>query len=183
MSWPGPIGTVLVVKKWNDQASHDALLEVMSFLKNYYNLKVLVDPNDPSLTGRKEFSFFEKNVSPKPDLLVSLGGDGTILRAVSWLGSTPPVVAFALGSLGFLTPYSVKEYVDILTKIIKFAADSRPSADNDLLYCTLRSRLKCEVFDVRGELVADRLALNECLVARGAGTALLKWENFSFQET
>ncbi len=31
--------------------------------------------------------------------------------------------------------------------------------------------------DVRGELVADRLALNECLVARGAGTALLKWEN------
>lgn len=40
------------------------------------------------------------------DLIVTLGGDGTVLWASSLLGEVamPPVVALALGSLGFMTP-------------------------------------------------------------------------------
>jgi NAD+ kinase len=48
---------------------------------------------------------------------VTLGGDGTVLYA-SWLFQriVPPVLSFALGSLGFLTKFDYDEFQDTLTK-------------------------------------------------------------------
>ncbi|KAH7033237.1 ATP-NAD kinase [Microdochium trichocladiopsis] len=50
------------------------------------------------------------------DFVLSLGGDGTVLYA-SWLFQriVPPVLSFALGSLGFLTKFDFSDYEDILT--------------------------------------------------------------------
>ena len=50
------------------------------------------------------------------DFVVTLGGDGTVLYA-SWLFQrvVPPVLSFALGSLGFLTKFDFEEYQDTLT--------------------------------------------------------------------
>ena len=47
---------------------------------------------------------------------VQLGGDGTVLYA-SWLFQrvVPPVLSFALGSLGFLTKFDYSQYQDTLT--------------------------------------------------------------------
>ena len=47
---------------------------------------------------------------------VQLGGDGTVLYA-SWLFQkvVPPVLSFALGSLGFLTKFDFEEYQKILS--------------------------------------------------------------------
>lgn len=41
------------------------------------------------------------------DLVVTLGGDGTILHAASLfsLGAVPPVLSFSMGTLGFLLPF------------------------------------------------------------------------------
>lgn len=49
-----------------------------------------------------------------------LGGDGTVLYA-SWLFQrvVPPVLAFSLGSLGFLTKFDYDSYPDTLTKAFK----------------------------------------------------------------
>jgi len=50
------------------------------------------------------------------DLVVTLGGDGTVLYA-SWLFKiVPPVLSFALGSLGFLTKFDYEEFRETLTK-------------------------------------------------------------------
>ena len=45
------------------------------------------------------------------------GGDGTILW-VSGLydGPCPPIISFALGSLGFLTPFDFAEYKEVVAK-------------------------------------------------------------------
>ena len=45
--------------------------------------------------------------SEKIDLVVTLGGDGTILHASSLFktGEVPPVLSFSLGTLGFLLPF------------------------------------------------------------------------------
>ena len=45
------------------------------------------------------------------DVVIALGGDGTVLYA-SWLFKTivPPVLSFSLGSLGFLTKFDFGEY-------------------------------------------------------------------------
>lgn len=50
------------------------------------------------------------------DFVVTLGGDGTVLYA-SWLFQriVPPVLSFALGSLGFLTKFDFSDYQRTLT--------------------------------------------------------------------
>jgi len=51
------------------------------------------------------------------EIILALGGDGTVLYA-SWLFQriVPPVMSFALGSLGFLTKFDYEQYPRILTK-------------------------------------------------------------------
>lgn len=51
------------------------------------------------------------------DVAVCLGGDGTILW-VSGLynGPCPPIISFAMGSLGFLTPFDFEEYKEVIAK-------------------------------------------------------------------
>jgi NADH kinase len=45
--------------------------------------------------------------APPIDLVLTLGGDGTILHASSLFraGPVPPVLSFSLGTLGFLLPF------------------------------------------------------------------------------
>jgi len=51
------------------------------------------------------------------DFVITLGGDGTVLYA-SWLFQriVPPVLSFALGSLGFLTKFDFEHYQETLNK-------------------------------------------------------------------
>ncbi|MBE7180905.1 MAG: NAD(+)/NADH kinase, partial [Terriglobus roseus] len=52
----------------------------------------------------------------KFDLVLTLGGDGTVLYT-SWLFQriVPPILSFSLGSLGFLTTHQFSEFRNILT--------------------------------------------------------------------
>lgn len=51
------------------------------------------------------------------EICLALGGDGTVLYA-SWLFQriVPPVMSFALGSLGFLTKFDYEKYPETLTR-------------------------------------------------------------------
>jgi NAD kinase len=50
--------------------------------------------------------FSEMDLVPAVDLVVTVGGDGTLLFASSLFQlMCPPMMSFALGSLGFLTPF------------------------------------------------------------------------------
>ncbi|KAK5697680.1 NAD(+) kinase [Elasticomyces elasticus] len=53
------------------------------------------------------------------DLVITLGGDGTVLFT-SWLFQriVPPVLSFSLGSLGFLTNFDFEQYKHQLNKIM-----------------------------------------------------------------
>lgn len=52
-------------------------------------------------------SSFEGPNAEAIDLIVTLGGDGTILHAASLfkVGAVPPVLSFSMGTLGFLLPF------------------------------------------------------------------------------
>lgn len=52
------------------------------------------------------------------DVVIALGGDGTVLYA-SWLFQrvVPPVLSFALGSLGFLTKFDFESHKDSLDTV------------------------------------------------------------------
>ena len=53
------------------------------------------------------------------DLVVAVGGDGTLLRAASWVGERPiPVMGVNLGNLGFLAAYGASELDEALAAAV-----------------------------------------------------------------
>ncbi len=54
------------------------------------------------------------------DMCVTLGGDGCVLHLASLFERDeplPPVVSFAMGTLGFLTPFDVNSYEATLSRV------------------------------------------------------------------
>lgn len=98
----------------------------------------------------------------KFDLVLTLGGDGTVLFT-SWLFQriVPPVLSFSLGSLGFMTTFEFEKYKQHLNRVM----------GDDGMKINLRMRFTCTVwragampgemeegdqFEVLNELVIDR---------------------------
>ncbi|KAF2190109.1 ATP-NAD kinase [Zopfia rhizophila CBS 207.26] len=74
---------------------------------------------NPAFKRRLKF-WTNKLCAEKPqtfDIVLALGGDGTVLYA-SWLFQrvVPPVLAFSLGSLGFLTKFDYELYPETLSR-------------------------------------------------------------------
>jgi NAD+ kinase len=172
LSWGSAPKRVLVSKKYNDTRSRDAMSSVCQFLREQ-GAEVVIDSNDPDVPLYKDYEAVScSTVSSSVDFVVCLGGDGTVLRTIGWIGECsesgawriPPVLAFGVGSLGFLAPFAISDYKHVLMKIL--AAES-------VYPITLRTRLKCEVFgpDDSPDPIVTRRVLNECLVARGSHSA------------
>jgi NAD+ kinase len=95
------------------------------------------------------------------DLVLTLGGDGTVLFT-SWLFQriVPPVLSFSLGSLGFLTTFEFEKYKFHLNRIMGDAG----------MKVNLRMRFTCTVYrDGRGEMEEGEQfeVLNELVIDRG----------------
>ncbi|GBP28400.1 hypothetical protein EVAR_102973_1 [Eumeta japonica] len=103
------------------------------------------------------------DLTDKIDFIVCLGGDGTLLHASSlFQQSVPPVMAFHLGSLGFLTPFEFSNFQEQVMNVLEGHAA-----------LTLRSRLQCVVLRKSQDESKDKkkpttiLVLNEVVVDRG----------------
>ncbi|KAG8880230.1 NADH kinase pos5 [Tulasnella sp. 332] len=86
---------------------------------------------------------FEKNVdSTSINLVITLGGDGTILHASSLFreGPVPPVLSFSLGTLGFLLPFHIESYQKAIAHAFSGHATVLP-----------RMRLACRLLDANGD--------------------------------
>lgn len=60
----------------------------------------------------------EKNFFSDLDIIVSLGGDGTLIGVCRKVSPKTPILGINLGRLGFITPYSKNEFYDHLPDII-----------------------------------------------------------------
>jgi NAD+ kinase len=60
----------------------------------------------------------EKDFHKSPDLMISLGGDGTLIGVCRRISSHIPVLGINLGRLGFITEYNKNEYFDHLEDIL-----------------------------------------------------------------
>ena len=69
--------------------------------------------NPPKVEGKDD-------LTDKIDFIVCLGGDGTLLYASSlFQQSVPPVMAFHMGSLGFLTPFEIENFEQQVTHVLE----------------------------------------------------------------
>ena len=77
------------------------------------------------------------NSPDKFDLVLTLGGDGTVLFT-SWLFQriVPPILSFALGSLGFLTNFPFESYKTTLDRIMEGSG----------MRVNMRMRFTCTVY-------------------------------------
>ncbi|XP_076022591.1 NAD kinase isoform X2 [Genypterus blacodes] len=196
LTWNKPPKSVLVIKKVRDASLLQPFKELCIFLtevKNlivYVEMKILEDPavsDDENLGAiTKKFCTFREDlddISNRVDFIICLGGDGTLLYASSlFQESVPPVMAFHLGSLGFLTPFKFETYQSQVTQIIEGNAA-----------IVLRSRLRVRVLkeswekkdkvDEQGIILTNRevesshkavqyQVLNEVVVDRGPSSYL-----------
>ncbi|XP_041860656.1 NAD kinase isoform X1 [Melanotaenia boesemani] len=149
LTWNKPPKNVLVIKKIRDASLLQPFKALCMFLTEVKNMIVYVEKkvlDDPAISGDENFgavtmkfcTFREDldDISNRVDFIICLGGDGTLLYASSlFQESVPPVMAFHLGSLGFLTPFNFDSYQSQVTQIIEGNAA-----------IVLRSRLKVQVF-------------------------------------
>ncbi|CAH8457101.1 unnamed protein product [Schistosoma turkestanicum] len=91
--------------------------------------------SSPKINTKSSVRVFDQTVRNKIDLIVCLGGDGTLLQIGSMFqGIAPPVIAFRLGTLGFLTPFPFKMFRTQMKSVLEGSS-----------YCILRARLCCQV--------------------------------------
>uniref|UniRef100_A0A8C5BT14 NAD(+) kinase n=1 Tax=Gadus morhua TaxID=8049 RepID=A0A8C5BT14_GADMO len=148
LTWTNPPSNVLVIRKIHDESLVEPFKELCRYLVEEKQLMVYVERRvvedgtlkDDELFGSicNQLCTFREgfdDISDCIDLIICLGGDGTLLYASSlFQGSVPPVMAFHLGSLGFLTPFKFESYKTEVAKVLEGNAA-----------ITLRSRLKVKV--------------------------------------
>lgn len=144
--WRNTLQNIYIVKKpWNTKATQ-AMVELIRYLhSDYPGLNVIVSSDvaeelqATTPTEKEKFAVYTGPVSEivaKTDLIVTLGGDGTTLRAVSAFSNdyVPPVLSFAMGTLGFLLPFDFSKFKETFQSVFQ----SRSKALH-------RKRLECHV--------------------------------------
>jgi NAD+ kinase len=112
--------TLWLLRQKNDK-DEEYIVWVEETMQNnkVFDAEGIVKQNPESYKGRLKF-WTNEMCARKPhtfEIAIALGGDGTVLYA-SWLFQriVPPVMSFALGSLGFLTKFDFDKFPEILTR-------------------------------------------------------------------
>ncbi|XP_053671388.1 NAD kinase-like [Anopheles nili] len=187
LTWYKPPLAVLVIKKVRDSKVLQPFVQLVEWLIHEKHMVVWVEAailDDPLLTGDKRFTKVQDklisfkdgrdDLTDKIDFIICLGGDGTLLYAsLLFQKSVPPVMAFHLGSLGFLTPFQFDNFQEQVTNVLEGHAA-----------LTLRSRLRCIIvrkdkteqeistFKSSQDPSTNILVLNEVVIDRGLSSYL-----------
>jgi len=119
------------------------------------NIDVILDSTSASLLGEKG-GLQKTQLAGKADVLLVLGGDGTMLNAARLAGERGiPILGVNMGGLGFLTEVRLEHLYPSLERV--FANDF--VLDERLMLRTLVHR--------HGETVAQGVVLNDVVVSKG----------------
>ncbi|KAI6029461.1 ATP-NAD kinase-like domain-containing protein [Pisolithus microcarpus] len=163
--WHPPRSVLLVNKLRTEpiiKAIDDLLLHIQ---KLYPDVKIYAEDR-PDIPDGVQVWRPGQNSAPV-DLVITLGGDGTILHAASLFshGAVPPVLSFSMGTLGFLLPFHIDDYA----KGLKAVFDGKAT----ILH---RMRLSCSFYDQDGKKIgSDEDAwqvMNEIALHRGSSPHL-----------
>ena len=121
------------------------------------NCKVYLEPDTADLIG-KNTSISKKEVASSSDLLIVLGGDGTLLNVAGIAHPYKvPILGVNLGSLGFLTETTMGDFYPTLELVL----DGKCEIENRMLLNAgvLRDGEKIEDFNVLNDIVINKGAL------------------------
>jgi NAD+ kinase len=157
------IRTVGLVAKYEEPKAADMVRWLVPWLKQR-GKKVLVE-NGIARTGAT--SCTKKEMATQADLIVSFGGDGTLLN-IAPLVERPdvPILGVNMGGLGFITEIAVDELESVLTKTL----------DGDY-EVEKRMTLEIRVFSRKRKLHKFRV-LNDVFITKGARSRIIDLETY-----
>ena len=131
------------------------------------NIEVFVDQETEGCIHTNFPAFAREDLGQKVDLIIVLGGDGTLISAARALhGQNVPLLAVNLGGLGFLTSVTLDELYPLLEQVLK--GEHR-----------IGERMMLEAEILRSGKAAQReRALNEAVANKAALARMLDFDVF-----
>lgn len=132
---------------------------------------IILDEESARLIKRSWLKAKDNRVYARCDLIIALGGDGTLLRAVRMLkGREVPILGVNLGGLGFLTEVTLGELYGTLNNVLtgRYRLEERTG-------------LKASLYRGR-KRIASSLALNDCVITKGILSRLIRLDAFIGKE-
>ena len=124
----------------------------------------MLDPPTAALAGEAE-SYSKKDLATLADMLVVLGGDGTMLAAARLVEGRPiPILGVNAGGLGFLTAVTREAACTALERVF-----SKSFSEEERLMLRVRVMR-------RGEEIIAAAALNDAVVSKGALSHMVQLE-------
>lgn len=157
-----PPQTIGIAANLGKPESRGRLLELLELLRAH-KVKVLLEREAAKLIGRPKDAITLPAIGKRADLMVVLGGDGTMLRVARELdGALVPLLGINLGTLGFLT---------------SLGSDHLPAATELLLkgQLVIQERFMIETSLYRhGRQIEHHRALNDAVISRGAFSRIVR---------
>ncbi len=159
------IRTIGVCLKPGQPQAAETVRELIKWLGDR-GIETRVDAECAKLTDRSGED--TAALAAEVDLLVSLGGDGTLLAVARAAGSRRvPILGVNLGTLGFLTEVNVEEMLPALETVLAGNAE-------------IVSRMRLEVEATRdGRELGRFMALNDAVITKTALSRMIDLETFA----
>ena len=157
------IRTVGLVAKYQEPKAAQAVRWLIPWLKKR-GKKVCVENG---LAGAGAQSCSKKEMAAKADLIISLGGDGTLLNIAPLVERAEvPILGVNMGGLGFITEVAVNELEAILTKTLE--GDYQVEK---------RMTLEIRVIGKKRRIHRFRV-LNDAVITKGARSRIIDLETY-----
>ena len=171
LEWAFLPRNVLVIEKKHDQFARNYLIKSINYLHSHdynvfvqgyikqelqqlYSFLVSFDGIEyPVNSGNSDEEEDKEKNTVNIDFVLVFGGDGTLLHVSSMFPRTcPPIVPFAMGSLGFLTPFMAQDFENVIEEMIRGG-----------FYVIPRTRIACTIVKNSGQKI-ELQAMNEVVL-------------------
>lgn len=166
----GPFKRIGIVAKSHRSEAQEVVSHLIAWLRER-NRDVILEEDTAALAGAKETGIAKADVPRRADLVVVLGGDGTLLSVARLVESDAvPILGVNLGGLGFMTEITLDELYPVLGNVLdgKYRASRRM-----LLQVTVQRQ---------GEPVTTYVVLNDAVITKGAMARIIDLEVFVQEE-
>ena len=159
-----PIKRVGIISKPKKTEIREIVPPLCAWLREH-SVEVLIDKETASIAESSGKSLSRNELPSQADLLIVLGGDGTLLATARALNRKPvPILAVNLGGLGFLTVITREELYPTLEQVLAGKAE-------------IERRVQIAGELVRAdEVISSFLALNDVVLNKGAIARIMDFD-------
>jgi len=162
----GPVHTLALIVNVHKEGARAACGDLLPFLMRK-GISVIADRETSDLLRNTKIAREEREMRSESDLVLAIGGDGTVLKAARMLSGAPtPLLGVNLGGMGFLTATTHAEAKKFLDRALR----GEYHAEERLLLAVRLVR--------GGKEISRRIVLNDVVIARGALSRLVGLETF-----